>query len=227
MKDGRLELAQMVLLPKLFRLDDLNDMPLSIVRERGINLGTAAVNRASEWHPSVAQEGSFKRSTAFLRFAVGQRQLTEHEDWGAGEDGLCERLEKLTTKRYQTLPGTVLPRASHLHGLVPRGSVLGNVAVPGAAAGSACSRQSRAGATEGESGGPSGDSRPRVPIRNAGRLLRWRRSDRRSRLPAKVETERGSAWMRIADQQATRGGRRQDQGRRGLHSAESGNSTCL
>ena len=46
MKDGRLELAQMVLLPKLFRLDDLNAMPLSIVRERGINLGTAAVNRA-------------------------------------------------------------------------------------------------------------------------------------------------------------------------------------
>ena len=103
MKDGRLELAQMVLLPKLFRLDDLNAMPLSLVRERGINLGTADMSRPSEWHPSIAQEGSFKRSTAFLRFLVGQRQLTEHEDWGAGEDGLCKRLENLTTnaiKRY-------------------------------------------------------------------------------------------------------------------------------
>ena len=107
MKDGRLELAQMVLLPKLFRLDDLNAMPLSIVRERGINLGTAAVNRASEWHPSITQKGSFKRSTAFLRFLVGQRQLLEHEDWVAGEGGLCERLQDLTTqavKRYLGLP---------------------------------------------------------------------------------------------------------------------------
>ncbi len=102
-KDGRLELARMVLLPKLFRLNDLSDTPLSIVRERGFNLATAAVNRTSEWHPLAAQEGSFKRSTAFLRFAVGQRQLTEHEDGGAGEGGLCERLENLTTnaiKRY-------------------------------------------------------------------------------------------------------------------------------
>ena len=56
MKDGRLELAQMVLLPKLFRLDDLNAMPLSIVRERGINLGTAAMSRGSEWHPSITQK---------------------------------------------------------------------------------------------------------------------------------------------------------------------------
>jgi len=92
----RLELAQTVLLPKLCRLDDLNAMPLSIVRERAINFGTAEVNRASKWHPSVTQKGSFKRSTAFLRFAVGQRQLTEHEDWGAGEDGLCKRLENRT-----------------------------------------------------------------------------------------------------------------------------------
>src|SRR6202140_2890460 len=51
-KDGRLELAQIVLLPKLFRLDDLNAMPLSIVRQRGINLGTAAMSRGSEWHTS-------------------------------------------------------------------------------------------------------------------------------------------------------------------------------
>ena len=101
MKEGRLQLAQIVLLPKLLRLDELNDMPLSIVRECGLSLATAAVSRASKSHPFVAQDRSFKRSTAFLRFAVGQRQLTEHEDWGAGEDGLCERLEKLTTSAIQ------------------------------------------------------------------------------------------------------------------------------
>jgi Protein of unknown function (DUF2863) len=107
MEDGTLELAQVVLLPKLFRLDDLNAMPLSIVRERGINLGTAAMSRGSEWHPSITQKGSFKRSTAFLRFLVGQRQLLEHEDSVAGQDGLCERLQDLTTqaiKRYLRLP---------------------------------------------------------------------------------------------------------------------------
>lgn len=107
MKDGRLELAQMALLPKLFRLDDLNAMPLSLVRERGINLGTAAMSRSSEWHPSITQDGSFKRSTAFLRFVVGQRQLLEHEDRVAGESGSCERLQELTTqviKRYLGLP---------------------------------------------------------------------------------------------------------------------------
>ena len=107
MKDGRLELAQMALLPKLFRLDDLSDMPLSILRERGINLGTAAMSRSSEWHPSITQEGSFKRSTAFLRFLVGQRQLLEHEDRVAGEGGSCERLQDLTTqiiRRYLGLP---------------------------------------------------------------------------------------------------------------------------
>jgi hypothetical protein len=107
MEDGTLELAQVVLLPKLFRLDDLNAMPLSIVRERGINLGTAAMSRASEWQPYITQKGSFKRSTAFLRFLVGQRQLLGHEDSVAGQDGLCERLQGLTTqaiKRYLRLP---------------------------------------------------------------------------------------------------------------------------
>jgi hypothetical protein len=106
-KDGRLELAQIVLLPKLFRLDDLNAMPLSIVRERGINLGTAAMSWDSEWRTSITQNGSFKRSTAFLRFLVGQRQLLEHEDCVAGQDGLCERLQDLTAqaiKRYLGLP---------------------------------------------------------------------------------------------------------------------------
>jgi hypothetical protein len=96
-----------VLLPKLFRRDDLNAMPLSIVRERGINLGTAAMSRGSEWHPSITQNGSFKRSTAFLRFLVGQRQLLEHEDSVAGQNGLCEQLQDLTTqaiKRYLRLP---------------------------------------------------------------------------------------------------------------------------
>ncbi len=107
MKNGRLELAQMVLLPKLFRLDDLNAMPLSIVRERGINLGTGAMSRGSEDYTSITQNGSFKRSTAFLRFLVGQRQVLEHEDYVAGQDGLCERLQDLTTqaiKRYLGLP---------------------------------------------------------------------------------------------------------------------------
>ena len=107
MEDGTLELAPVVLLPKLFRRDDLNAMPLSIVRERGINLGTAPMSRGSEWHPSITQNGSFKRSTAFLRFLVGQRQLLEHEDSVAGQNGLCEQLQDLTTqaiKRYLRLP---------------------------------------------------------------------------------------------------------------------------
>jgi hypothetical protein len=77
------------------------------VRERRINLGTAAMSRGSAWHTSITQNGSFKRSTAFLRFLVGQRQLLEHEDCVAGQDGLCERLQDLTAqaiKRYLGLP---------------------------------------------------------------------------------------------------------------------------
>ena len=107
MKDGRFDPAQMTLLPKLFRLDDLNIMPLSIVRERGINFCTGAVNGGSEWHPSVTQMWGLKRSTAFLRFLVGQRQVFEHEDWIANEDGVCEHLHDITSeaiKRYLGLP---------------------------------------------------------------------------------------------------------------------------
>ena len=107
MREGSFETAPIVLLPKLFRLDELNAMPLSIVRERGVNLGTAAASRASVWHPSITQKGSLKRSAAFLRFLVGQRQLLEHEDWVAGEGGLCERLQDLATqaiKRHLGLP---------------------------------------------------------------------------------------------------------------------------
>ena len=107
MKDGKLHVEQMVLLPRLFRLNDLNALPLSIVRERGINLGTAARSSSNEWPPSITREGGFKRSTAFLRFLVGQRQVPEHEGQGAGEDGLCERLEDVTKqaiKRYLGLP---------------------------------------------------------------------------------------------------------------------------
>jgi hypothetical protein len=107
MREGSFETAPIVLLPKLFRLDELNAMPLSIVRERGVNLGTAAASRASVWHPSITQKGSLKRSAAFLRFLVGQRQLLEHEDWVAGEGRLCERLQDLATraiKRHLGLP---------------------------------------------------------------------------------------------------------------------------
>lgn len=107
MTNGRLELAQMALLPKLFRLDDLATMPLSIVRERGINFGATALNGGSEWHPYITQKRSLKRSTAFLRFLVGQRQVSEHEASVANEDGVSERLQCLTSqaiKRYLGLP---------------------------------------------------------------------------------------------------------------------------
>jgi hypothetical protein len=107
MRDGGRELAQMVLLPKLFRLDDLNAMPLSIVRECGINLGKATARGGGEWHPPIMQNGGFKRSTAFLRFLVGQRHLLEHEDWLADQDALCDRLQDLATraiKRYLGQP---------------------------------------------------------------------------------------------------------------------------
>jgi hypothetical protein len=107
MKDGRLKLAQARLVPKLFRLDDLNIMPLSILREHGINFGMGAVNGGSEWHPYITQNRSLKRSTAFLRFLVGQRQVSEHEASVANEDGVSERLQCLTSqaiKRYLGLP---------------------------------------------------------------------------------------------------------------------------
>ena len=104
-KDGGLALAQMVLLPKLFRLDDLNAIPLSLVQKRGINLGTDVVSQVSEWLSYTTQKGSFKRSTAFLRFLVGQRPLLQHEDWMAGKDQLCKRLQDLTTQAIKRTLG--------------------------------------------------------------------------------------------------------------------------
>ena len=101
LKDGRL--SPMTLLPKLFRLDDLNMMPWSLVREVGINFGAGAMNGRSECHLSMTPTWSFKRSTSFLRFLVGQRLRFEHEDWIADEGGVCERLHNLTSvavKRY-------------------------------------------------------------------------------------------------------------------------------
>lgn len=101
LKDSRL--SRMTLLPKLFRLDDLNMMPWSLVREVGINFGTGALNGRSECHPSITQMWSLKRSTSFLRFLVGQRQRFEHDDSIANEGGVCELLHNLTStaiKRY-------------------------------------------------------------------------------------------------------------------------------
>jgi hypothetical protein len=48
-----------------------------------------------------------KRSTAFLRFVVGQRQVFEDEEWIANESGVCEHLHDITSeaiKRYLGLP---------------------------------------------------------------------------------------------------------------------------
>jgi len=93
LKDGRL--SRMTLLPKLFRLDDLNIMPWSLLREAGLNF--AAINGAGPSHSSTTQMWSFKRSTSFLRFLVGQRQRFEHEDPLANEGAVCERLHDLTS----------------------------------------------------------------------------------------------------------------------------------
>ena len=95
LKDTRL--SRMTLLPKWFRLDELNVMPWSLVREVGINFGTGAINGRRQCHPSITQTWSFKRSTSFLRFLVGQGQRFEHEDWIANEGGVCERLHNLTS----------------------------------------------------------------------------------------------------------------------------------
>ena len=91
---SRLELAQVALIPKLFRLDELAATPLSVVRKAGISIGTAAASRASIELPFVKHKAGFKRSTAFLRYLVGQRPRSEHERWTTR--GLCERLEGLT-----------------------------------------------------------------------------------------------------------------------------------
>ena len=163
-KSGKLELAPMVLLPKLFRLDDLNTMPLSMVRKRGIQLGTAAVSPGSEWHPSMTRTKSLKRSAVFLRFLVGQRPTLGPDDGAAGEAELCERLGNLTKQAIKHRLGMPCHvRAVHL-GSFHENSVLGHVAVPGDAAGSARACQLRTDATDQEATGQGGDLRPRVPI---------------------------------------------------------------
>ena len=98
MKDGRLELAQIAAAAEAVQAGRPQRHAVVYRARAWDQFGTAAMNRGSEWHPSITQNGSFKRSTAFLRFLVGQRQLLEHEDSVAGQGGLCERLRDLTTQ---------------------------------------------------------------------------------------------------------------------------------
>jgi hypothetical protein len=103
----RLDLAQVALIPKLFRLDELKATPLSVVRKAGISIGTTAASRAGMELPFVKHRAGLKRSTAFLRYLVGQRPRLEHEYWTAVNRGLCERLQDLTkhaVKRDLGLP---------------------------------------------------------------------------------------------------------------------------
>jgi hypothetical protein len=109
MEHGRSKLEQMMLLPTLFRLDDLKSIPLSVVRNGAICLGTTSRNRGARPDPFVTQVGSFKRSTAFLRYLVGQRLAVEHECASRAFciGGLLQDLTKQVVERRLGLPCNV------------------------------------------------------------------------------------------------------------------------
>ena len=82
MREGSFETAPIVLLPKLFRLDELNAMPLSIVRERGVNLGTAArVGPACGIRRSRRREASSVRRRFFASWWGSDSCLNTKTGW--------------------------------------------------------------------------------------------------------------------------------------------------
>ena len=94
-RDG-FDLASLVLLPKFFRLEELDAMSLSTVRERALVLAKASTSGGNEWSAPTRQTGSFKRATAFLRYIVGQGCLSE--DLVTREQSLTTSLEELTSQ---------------------------------------------------------------------------------------------------------------------------------
>ena len=93
--EGPWDLRLIVLLPELFRLEELQAVAPSLVRRLCVSLGTAGVTRAVTPHPLVRQTASYKRSTAFLRYLIGQRRLSQRHR-GLDEAQLCAALQDRT-----------------------------------------------------------------------------------------------------------------------------------
>ena len=94
--------GHVMLLPQMFRLDDLKGLSLSAVRKGTIALGNTNGSAEIEQHPFIKRSGSFKRSTEFLRYLVGRHVVT-----GASVIG-CRR--RRTGTRIQTLTKQTLER---------------------------------------------------------------------------------------------------------------------
>ena len=98
----RFEPNRTVLLPTLFRFEELSAMPLSVVRTHATTFGTSSMRQGVPWHCSIAQESDFKRSPAFLRFAVGQRVIDHRRGLAVGP-AFCRLLAEhvgKSVKRY-------------------------------------------------------------------------------------------------------------------------------
>jgi hypothetical protein len=94
-RDG-FDFASLVVLPKFFRLEELDAMPLSMVRERAIVLAKASTRGGNGWSAPTMQTGSFKRATAFLRYIVGQR--CRSQDSVTHDQSLSTSLGELTSR---------------------------------------------------------------------------------------------------------------------------------
>ena len=100
--DSASSLPTVMLLPKLFRLDELQAMPPSLVRRACVSLIACDVTGAITALLFDRHMASHKRSAAFLRYLIGRQQTFQQRD-GANKGQLCASLQNLLKreiKRY-------------------------------------------------------------------------------------------------------------------------------
>lgn len=84
-----------VILPALFKFNDLARIPLSLIRKGTINLALKGNRGGACSHPFIRRNGTLRRSRTFLRYLVGGHVFREHHpDKDTGKK-FCVRLEHM------------------------------------------------------------------------------------------------------------------------------------
>ena len=102
--NGSPDLPPTMLLPRLFRLDELLSMPPSLVRRACVSLVAADVARAIASRPFDREKASCKRSAAFLRYLIGRRR-TLQQYRGLNRARLCASLQNLVRREIERTLG--------------------------------------------------------------------------------------------------------------------------
>lgn len=88
--------SNLTILPRFFRIDEIDSVPLSAVRRSAFSLAGASGDAQSASHPFLKMTGSLKRSAAFLRYLIGHQNVTEQASPHDGQRKTCDKIKALT-----------------------------------------------------------------------------------------------------------------------------------